>query len=79
MTDAAQRLLEEALKLDPDERARFVLRLAESLDEPFDEDADAAWAKVIARRVEEVCAGTAKIVSVEEAVERARKRIERVQ
>jgi len=78
MTEAAQRLLEEALRLDADQRAQFALRLAESLDEPFDEDAETAWARVIARRVAEVCTGRAKIVSTEEAVARARKRIEQV-
>ena len=75
MTEAAQRLLHNALELSRDERAALVLRLSESLDGPPDEGAKAAWDKLIARRVQEVHAGTAKLVSAEEAISRAQARI----
>ena len=75
MTEAGQRLFNEALKLSPTERAQLVLRLAESLDGPFDEESEAAWAQLISRRVAEVKAGTAKLVSAEDAIANARERI----
>ena len=75
MTEAAQRLLHNALELSHDERATLVLRLSESLDGPPDAGAAAAWAKLIARRVQEVRAGTAKLVSAEEAISTAQERI----
>jgi putative addiction module component (TIGR02574 family) len=77
MTEAAERLLHDALELSHDERAALALRLSESLDGPPDEGAEAAWANLIARRVQEVQAGTAKLVSAEAAVSRARERIKR--
>jgi len=57
MTDRATRLLEEALRLPPEARAAIAGRLMESLDETVDEDAEAAWAREIARRLEEVDSG----------------------
>ncbi len=77
MTESARQLLDKALALSPDERAVFVLRLSESLDGPPDEGATAAWAEVVFRRVEEVRAGAAKLVSAQDAVNKARERIKR--
>jgi len=77
MTEATQRVLDSALELSEEERALLTLRLAESLDGPLDEGAEAAWAKVISRRVAEVQAGTAKLVSAEDAIAKARERIKR--
>jgi putative addiction module component (TIGR02574 family) len=54
MIEEATRLLEEALRLPPEARAAIAGRLMESLDEQVDEDAEAAWAKEIARRLEDV-------------------------
>ena len=53
MTSAASRLLEEALRLTPDERAKVAAELLASLDKSEDEsdqDVQAAWAAEIARR-----------------------------
>lgn len=77
MSDPGQHVLDQALALPLEERARLALRLTESLDGPNDEGAEAAWAKVLARRVAEVEAGTAELVSAEDAVARARARIRR--
>ncbi|MBL4846752.1 MAG: addiction module protein [Planctomycetes bacterium] len=74
MTEAAQRLLDDALELSHDERAALALRLSESLDRPPDEGAEAAWPRLISRRVQEVQAGTAKLVSAEEAISKAHSR-----
>ena len=49
MSKPADRLLEEALKLTPNERARMAAELLSSLDDQ-DEDVKAAWAVEIARR-----------------------------
>ena len=49
MTKPATRLLQEALKLTPNERAKIAAELLSSLDDQ-DEDVKAAWAVEIARR-----------------------------
>jgi putative addiction module component (TIGR02574 family) len=49
MTRRATTLLEEALQLSPEDRARIAAKLLSSLDER-DEDVKAAWAMEIARR-----------------------------
>lgn len=49
MTKNADRLLEEALQLTPNERAKIAAQLLSSLDDE-DEDVKAAWASEIARR-----------------------------
>ncbi len=59
MADAA-RILEEALTLSTDERARLAHELIHSL-EPEDADAEAAWGEEIKRRVDEIEAGTAEL------------------
>jgi putative addiction module component (TIGR02574 family) len=59
MADAA-RLLEEALTLSPNERARLAHELIHSL-EPDDPDASVAWSDEIRRRIDEIEAGTAKL------------------
>jgi putative addiction module component (TIGR02574 family) len=67
MTEEATRLLEEALRLPPEARAAIAGRLMESLDEQVDEDAEAAWAKEIARRLEEVDSGKVATIPWAEA------------
>jgi putative addiction module component (TIGR02574 family) len=49
MTRNANRLLQEALQLDPNDRARIAAELLSSLDGQ-DEDVKAAWAAEIVRR-----------------------------
>ena len=49
MTKTAHRLLEEALQLAPNDRARIAAELLSSLDEQ-DQDVKSAWAAEIARR-----------------------------
>ncbi|MBI4586709.1 MAG: addiction module protein [Planctomycetes bacterium] len=67
MTDQAMRLLEEALRLPPEARAAIAGRLMESLDEHVDEDAEAAWAEEIARRLKEVDSGQVTTIPWAEA------------
>lgn len=59
MADAAH-VLEEALTLSADERARLAHELIHSL-EPDDPDASVAWSDEIRRRVDEIEAGTAEL------------------
>lgn len=63
---AATRLLDEALQLPSDERARLALELIRSLDDEPDADAEELWAAEIDRRSAEVAAGTAETVTVDE-------------
>jgi putative addiction module component (TIGR02574 family) len=55
-------LLQKAMALPPEARAALASSLIESLDQNVDEDAEAAWQQEIARRMDEVQAGTAKTV-----------------
>jgi putative addiction module component (TIGR02574 family) len=64
-------LLAEALDLPVVERARLALRLAESLDDTIYPDAEEAWAKEVARRVELLRAGKLETISAREAFRRA--------
>ncbi len=60
-TDTSK-LLEKALKLPAEARAALAGSLIESLDEVIDENAEAAWAEEIARRVRELDSGKAKTI-----------------
>ena len=61
MTDTAQTVLAQALRLDPDDRAQLAAELIASLDGPADADVEAAWAAEIDRRVAAVETGTVSI------------------
>ena len=65
----------DALSLPVDERAALVLRLAESLDEEHDSDADDAWAAEVVARIDAVRAGTAETIMTAEALAQARTRL----
>jgi putative addiction module component (TIGR02574 family) len=61
------KLLEEALKLSPEARAALAASLLESLDNGVDEDAEAAWAAEIAKRIHELDSGLVAPVPWSEA------------
>jgi putative addiction module component (TIGR02574 family) len=65
----------EALSLPVAERAALVLRLAESLDEQHDADAEDLWAAEVASRVEALRQGTAGTITTPEALAEARARL----
>jgi putative addiction module component (TIGR02574 family) len=67
VTPALAKLLEEALKLSAEARAALAASLLESLDEGVDEDAEAAWATEIAKRVHELDSGAVTPVPWPEA------------
>ena len=72
---SAEAIAVDALALPVDERAALVLRLAESLDEDLDADAEDAWAAEVAARSEAVRAGTAETTTTKEALAQARARL----
>jgi putative addiction module component (TIGR02574 family) len=59
--DAAE-ILKEALALPTEARAALAGSLLDSLDTDVDEDAEAAWATEVNRRVAELAGGTVKTV-----------------
>ena len=60
-------LLKEALKLLPEARAALAGSLLDSLDQEFDDNAEAAWHAEIDRRVKELDSGTVKPIPWSEA------------
>ncbi len=59
MARSAAEILESALHLPPEERADLAVRLIASLEEQQVQDADAAWAEEIERRITDLDSGTA--------------------
>lgn len=54
MTPAPAKLLQEALKLPPADRAALAAALLDSLEESVDEGREALWAIEIARRLQDL-------------------------
>ena len=61
------RILEEALVLPAEERARLAASLISSLEPEEDSDVEQAWRAEVARRVEELDNGAAEPVDWEDA------------
>lgn len=59
MSNPAERVLDEALKLTAPQRASVAAELLASLDGEADSDADAAWAAEIEKRIQRVRRGEA--------------------
>ena len=57
MTAQAEQILRDALTLPIKDRADVAAELLASLDEPADEDVEAAWAAEIERRARRVLSG----------------------
>jgi putative addiction module component (TIGR02574 family) len=55
-------ILKEALALPSEERAALAASLMDSLDTDIDEDAEAAWAIEVNRRVSELDGGAVKTI-----------------
>ena len=60
-----KRILNEALKMTPAERAELVDQLLQSLDEP-DVEIDALWKEEVENRIDAYEAGNAKTVTVQQ-------------
>lgn len=63
VSEAAKKILHDALELDVPDRALVAAELIASLDGPADADVGEAWAEEIERRVQEVETGTAELSS----------------
>lgn len=57
-----QKVLKEALDLPPAAHAALAGHLLDSLDDTVDEDAESAWSKEIARRIDDLDRGRVKTV-----------------
>jgi len=66
MAKSAQKLFEEAMRLDPKERATLVRLLIDALDAKSDEGAEDAWRDEVERRITELDSGTVQAVPWEE-------------
>ena len=68
------KLRAELLELPEQERAELAHALVTSLDQPADVNATAAWDTEILRRLNEIDAGTAKLIDRDELRRRMRER-----
>ena len=73
MTKAAQIVLADALRLDPDARAELVAEILASLDGPVDADAESTWNAEIERRIQAIESGEIRL----EPWESVKRRIEK--
>ena len=67
MTRRAKELLDQALALDPSDRADMAATLLESLDDEPEDGIEEAWAQEVERRVAEVESGAVKTIPWSEA------------
>ena len=72
-----EKVRSEALRLTEAERADLAHSLVGSLDGPVDKDAESAWDAEIQKRLDEIDAGTAKLVDREEFRRRMKARMSR--
>lgn len=66
MARSARELFEEAMRLDPKERAALMRLLVDSLDAESEEGAEEAWQAEIERRIAELDSGQLQAVPWEE-------------
>ena len=72
MTQKSQVVLEEALKLSPNERAEVAEQLIASLEEAPDTAVEQAWQQEVQRRLQQVERGEMKTIPWEEVQRRLR-------
>ena len=66
MARSARKLFEEAMRLDPEERATLMRLLIESLDAEAEEGVEDAWRVEIERRMAELDSGSVETIPWEE-------------
>ena len=66
MARSARELFDEAMRLEPQERATLMRLLIEALDADTDEGVEDAWRVEIERRMAELDSGTVKTIPWEE-------------
>ena len=67
MTQLAQRILDEALGLSPDERAQIIGELMTSLDGPAEDGVEEAWHREIRHRLAAIDSGETTPIPWEQA------------
>jgi putative addiction module component (TIGR02574 family) len=67
MSTTVQDILDTALRLPERDRADLAASLIESLDQPFDSDARAAWAEEVHRRIADLDSGAVSTVPWDKA------------
>jgi hypothetical protein len=72
MSWPVEKILEEALKLDPTDRAFVIAELCRAESSATPEEVEAAWRDEIARRVRSIEEGTADTVDGRELSQRVR-------
>ena len=77
MTEAAARLRESLMTLPEEDRAWLAAELAASLDGPPDAGVAEAWDEEVQRRIAQVRAGKAKLLSWAEVSERLEGRLKK--
>ncbi len=73
MSETATRLLDELVRLSPQERADIAYQLLRSLDDGEDADAESAWDAELECRAHAIFGGTAKGRPAEEVFDELRK------
>lgn len=76
-SQAMDSAIEITLALDEKERAELARTLVASLDGPLDSDVAGKWEAEILRRVEQIDNGDAEFLTVDETLERIRRRLAR--
>ena len=66
MARSARELFEEAMRLDPEQRATLMRLLIESLDAQSEEGVDDAWMAEVERRMAELDSGAVQTLSWDE-------------
>ncbi len=66
MARSARELFEEAMRLDPAERATLMRLLIDTLDDESEEGAEDAWHAEVERRIAELDSGAVEAVPWEE-------------
>lgn len=69
---ALEAVIEEVLKLSAEERTELVARLLDSLDDNADPGHEAAWTKVIDRRMKDIAEERVELVDAADAMAQAR-------
>ncbi len=77
MSTPFEELSVRAKSLPAADRARLAEELLDSLQEHFDEQAEAAWDREIERRVAEIAAGAVELVPAEEVHAQAKRLMRR--
>jgi putative addiction module component (TIGR02574 family) len=76
-TTKLETLKNAAMALPESERAKLASDLVASLDGPYDNEVAKAWDIEICRRINEIEAGSAELLNVDEVLARVRARLDR--